>query len=156
MFWQKRPHSDIWIKAWLKGPKGASQAQVLSSASDCLFCRQSNGTSPKDNVYMSSRTVCHKVSNWSAMATRNIFDAIAASTSGLKRPRFLKSHKGPTWVLKGIHCFCIFYEKCTINFDPYSLVLIIFRLVFVKSNMISNINVIVTNIQICIQLGALS
>ena len=38
--------------------------------------------------YVSSRDVCHKVSNWSAMATRNIFDAIAATTSCLKRPMF--------------------------------------------------------------------
>ena len=84
----KAPPSDIWIKAWLKGPKWASQAQVLFSTSDCLCCWQPNVTSLKDNVYMSSRTVCHKMSNSSAMATRNNFDAIAAATSRLNRPRF--------------------------------------------------------------------
>ena len=33
---KKAPPSDIGIKAWLKGPKWASQAQDLFSASDCL------------------------------------------------------------------------------------------------------------------------
>ena len=70
---KKAPPSDIGIKAWLKGPMWASQARVLFSASDCLCCWQPNGTSLKDNVYMSSRTVCLKESNWSAMATKNIF-----------------------------------------------------------------------------------
>ena len=49
--------------------------------------------------------------------------------------------------LRGLHCFCMVYEKCTINFDPYSRVLISFGLVFIKSNMISNINLIVTKIR---------
>ena len=49
--------------------------------------------------------------------------------------------------LKGLHCLCMVYEKCTINFDPYSFVLIICGLVFIKLNMISNINLIITNIQ---------
>ena len=48
--------------------------------------------------------------------------------------------------LRGIHCFCIVYEKCTINFDPYALVMIIFGFALVKSNMISTIKLIVTNI----------
>ena len=49
--------------------------------------------------------------------------------------------------LRDLCCFCIFYEICAINFDLYSLVLIIFGLVFVESNMISNINLIVTKIK---------
>ena len=100
-----------------------------------------NVTSLKDNVYMSSRTVCHKMINWSAMATRNNFDAIA--TSRLKRSRFTqKANQG----LRGLHCFSMVYEKCTIYFDPYSLVLIIFGLLFIELNLISNISLIVTNI----------
>ena len=55
--------------------------------------------------------------------------------------------------LRGLHCFCFVYEKCTINFNPYSLVLIIFGLVFMKLNMISNINLIVANIQMWMDLG---
>ena len=39
----------------------------------------------------------------------------------------LTSQKGPTWALdRGLRCFCILHENCTINFDPYSLVLIFF------------------------------
>ena len=49
--------------------------------------------------------------------------------------------------LKGLRCFCIFYEKSTINFDPYSLVLIMFGAVLVELNLISNIPLIVTNKQ---------
>ena len=51
--------------------------------------------------------------------------------------------------LKDLCCFCISYEKRAINFESYSLVLIIFGLVFVKSNMISTIQLIVTNIYRC-------
>ena len=50
--------------------------------------------------------------------------------------------------LRGILSVCIFYEKCTISFDPYSLLLIIFSRVFVRANIISNIHMIVTNILI--------
>ena len=46
----KASPSDNEIKAWLKGPKWASQAQVPFSAADCLCCWQPNGTSLKDNV----------------------------------------------------------------------------------------------------------
>ena len=67
------------------------------------------------------------------------FYAIAATTFSLKRPRFLPCTKGQ-------RCFCIFYEKFAINFFPYSLVLIIFGLVFDKSNMISNIHLVVTKV----------
>ena len=151
--WKKTPLSDIGIKAWLKGPKWVSQAQVLFSAPDCLCCWQPNGTSLKDNVYMSSRTVCHKESNWSAMATRNIFNAIAASILLDSNGQDLKITQRANLGFRGMHCFCIIYEKCTINFDPYSLVLITFGLIFVKSNMISNIKLIVTNIQMPKDLG---
>ena len=56
-----------------------------------------------------------------------------------------RANMGP----RDLRCFCLFYEKCAINFDPYSLVLINFGLVFVKSNMISNIHLIVTNLYKC-------
>ena len=61
--------------------------------------------------------------------------------------QYLKITQRANLGLRGIHCFCIVYEKCAISVDPYSLVLIIFSLVFVKSNLISNIKLIVTNIQ---------
>ena len=48
--------------------------------------------------------------------------------------------------LRWLHCFGMVYEKCTIYFDPYSLVLIIFGLLFIELNMISNVSLIVTNI----------
>ena len=55
--------------------------------------------------------------------------------------------------LRGLYCFCLVYEKSTIKFDPYSLVLIIFGLVFIKLTMIINIDLIVTNIQMWKDLG---
>ena len=48
--------------------------------------------------------------------------------------------------LKGLHYFGMVYGKCSIYFDPYSLVLITFGLLFIELNMMSNINLIVTNI----------
>ena len=108
---KKSAPSDIGIKASPKGPKWASQAQVLFSASGCLCCWQPNGTSLKDNVYMSSRIVCHKEYNWSAMATSNIFDATAASTSRLKWPRFENHTKGPTWPFEAYIAFVLFMKN---------------------------------------------
>ena len=104
-----------------------------------------NQMSLKDNVYMSSRTVCHKEFNWSAVATRNIFMQLLQVLPD-SNGEDLKITQRANLGLKSIN-FGIVYEKCTINFDQYSLVLIIFNLVFVKSNMISNIKLIVTNIQ---------
>ena len=109
-FTKKASPSDIGIKASLKGPKWASQAQVLFSAPGCLCCWQPNGTSLKDNAYMSSRTVCHKMSNWSAMASRNI----TASTSRLKWPRFenhTKGQPGPSRHTLFLYCLRKMYNQ---------------------------------------------
>ena len=95
---------------------------------------------------MSSRAVCYKMSNWSAMATRIIFMQLLQPLLASNSQDFNLTQRA-NMGLRDLRCFCIFYEKCAINFDPYSLVLITFGLVFVKSNMISIIHLIVTNIQ---------
>ena len=147
---EKSAPSDIGIKAWLKIPKWASQAQVLFSASDCLCCWPPNGTLLKDNVYMSSRTVCHKESNWSAMTTGNIL--CDWSTSGLKWPRFENHTKGQAGPWR--HTLLL-YRLWKMYYQFRSIITCIdhFGLVFVKSNMISNIKLIVTNIQMWKDLG---
>ena len=142
---KKAPPRDIEIKTW-SGPHRPRSFSVPLTA----FVVD-NQMSLKDNVYMSSRTVCHKEFNWSAVTTRNIFMhllQVLPDSNG----EDLKITQRANLGLKSIN-FGIVYEKCTINFDQYSLVLIIFNLVFVKSNMISNIKLIVTNIQMWKDLG---
>ena len=141
----KASPSDIWIKAWLKGPKWASQAQVLFSTSDCLCCWQPNITTLKDKVYMSSKTVCHKIPTglqWQPGIILMQLLQLLLDSNGQDFNVTQKANLG----LRGLHCFGMVYEKCTIYFDPYSLVLIVFYILFIELNMISNISLIVTNI----------
>ena len=124
-------------------------------SSECLCCWQPNGTSLKENVYMSSWALCHKthlLSNWSAMASRNIFGVIAATISSLICQDFNLTHRDNLGLI-GLPCFCTFYEKCTTNFDPYSHVLIVSSLVFVNVIVLSNNHLIVTNLQVWKDLG---
>ena len=65
-----------------------------------------------------------------------------------------KSHKGPTWALEAYIAFVSFMKNVqSISTHIHALVLIIFGLVFVKSNMISNTKLIVTNLQMWKDLG---
>ena len=142
---KKAPPSDIWIKAWPKGPNWASQAQVLFSASDCLCCWQPNGNSLKDNVCHPG--LCAIKSPTGLQWQLEIFLMQLLQVLLDSNGQDLKITQRANLGLRCVHCFCIVYEKCTIHFDQYSLVLIMFGLVFVTSNMISNIKLIVTNIQ---------
>ena len=66
--------------------------------------------------------------------------------------KILSSHKGPTWASAAHLPFLKMYEKHIINFYPYSFVLIVSVLAVIKINIISNIDLIVTNIHMYIAL----
>ena len=79
----------------------------------CIWRWHPNGASLKDNVYMSSRIVCHKVSKWSAMATRNILMQLLKLLLHSDDHDFKLTQMANLWGLRGLrglYCFCIFYE----------------------------------------------
>ena len=111
----------------------------------CLCCWQPNGTSLKENVYMFPNAVRHEVSNSSAMATRNIIDAIPATTSS-HMATILTLHQGPTWALVTCVAFKRLWKMCE-QFRPIFTCIGHFSLVVVKSSMTSYIHFIVTNMR---------
>ena len=91
---------------------------------------------------MFPNAVRHEVSNSSAMATRNIIDAIPATTSS-HMATILTLHQGPTWALR---CFLTLWKMCE-QFRPIFTCIGHFSLVVVKSSMTSYIHFIVTNMR---------
>ena len=136
MLQQKQPLVTFKTKLDAKTQCGPHRPRSFSVPLTAFDIEKTNGTTLKKYVYMSSRDMCHKVSNWSAITTRNIL---------MQLLQLLLASNGQDFnlTLRDLRCFCIFYEKCAINFDPNSLVLIFFGLIFVISNMISHIHLIV-------------
>ena len=63
-----------------------------------------------------------------------------------------KSHKGPTWAIEAYIAFVSFMKNVQ-SISTHIHLFDHFGLVFVKSNMINNIKLIVTNIQMWKDLG---
>ena len=152
MLQQKRPLATFKTKLDSKGQSGPHRPRSLLVPLTAFVIDNQMVLNSRNMLYMSSKAVCYKVSNLSAMPTRIIFMQLLQLFLASNIQDFNLIQRA-NMGLRDLQCFCIFYEKCAINFDPYSLVLITFGLVFVKSNMISIIHLIVTNIQMWKDLG---
>ena len=94
------------------------------SLSTGFYCWQPNGTLLKE-MYTYHPSRC---------AIRCLTGLQCQPAIFLQLPQLLLASKGRDFNLTqraslglgSLLCFCVFYEKCSINFDPYSLVLIIF------------------------------
>ena len=97
-------------KKYSKGHRGAHWSRSLSVPLPAFVVDNQMVFHSMKNVYMSSKIVFHKVSNWSAMATRNIsmhlLQLLLASCG-----QAFKLTQRASLGLRGLRCFCIFYEN---------------------------------------------